>query len=231
MVDFQQRDTRRDLRDRDEPEEDESGQESATDRDTSSDADPDPEVGEGEPDVEGDELHDTDEYDEFDPDELCTAVVTVSSSRSLSDDPAGDAVVAGMEDAGHEIVTRELIEAKYDNIQQAINRLADRGDVDVVVMTGGTGITADDVTIEAVEPLFDKELPGFGELFRLLSYDEVATKVVATRATAGIVTDVPVFCMPGSERAARLGTEGIVVEEAGHVAGLARTGDPDKHPR
>ncbi|HMB50557.1 MAG TPA: MogA/MoaB family molybdenum cofactor biosynthesis protein, partial [Natronoarchaeum rubrum] len=156
---------------------------------------------------------------------------TVSSERSLSDDPAGDAVVEGMEAAGHEIVTRELIEDKYDNIQQAINRLADRGDVDVVVATGGTGITPDDVTIEAVEPLFDKELPGFGELFRLLSYDEVATKVVATRATAGIVTDVPVFCMPGSERAARLGTESIVVEEAGHLAGLACAGDPDKHPR
>jgi len=227
MVDFQQRDTRRDLRDETDGAEDET----ATDRDASSDADPDPEVGNGDPDVEGDALHDTDEYDEFDPTELCTAVVTVSSSRSLSDDPAGDAVVAGMESAGHEITTRELIEAKYDNIQQAINRLADRGDVDVVVTTGGTGITADDVTIEAVEPLFDKELPGFGELFRLLSYDEVATKVVATRATAGIVTDVPVFCMPGSERAARLGTEGIVVEEAGHVAGLARSGDPDKHPR
>jgi len=230
MVDFQQRDTRRDLRD-EENGEDESEGESATDRDASSDADPDPEVGEGEPDVEGDALHDTDEYDEFDPERLCTAVVTVSSSRSLSDDPAGDAIVEGMEAAGHVIATRELIEAKYDNIQQAINRLADRSDVDVVVITGGTGITADDVTIEAVEPLFDKELPGFGELFRLLSYDEVSTKVVATRATAGIVTDVPVFCVPGSERAARLGIEGIVVEEAGHVAGLARTGDPDKHPR
>jgi len=223
MVDFQQRDTRRDLRnggDDDDAEAASDGEtEDAADEPASHDADAD------------DELHDADEPDELDPDALGTAVVTVSSERSLSDDPAGDAVVEGMEAAGHEIVTRELIEDKYDNIQQAINRLADRGDVDVVVATGGTGITPDDVTIEAVEPLFDKELPGFGELFRLLSYDEVATKVVATRATAGIVTDVPVFCMPGSERAARLGTESIVVEEAGHLAGLACAGDPDKHPR
>lgn len=223
MVDFQQRDTRRDLRD------EEPKSEPATDEETPDDAGTDADDDPAE--VEGDELHDTDEHVEFDPNALGTAVVTVSSERSLSDDPAGDAVVAVMEAAGHEIVTRELIEDKYDNIQQTINRLADRDDVDVVITAGGTGITADDVTIEAVEPLFDKELPGFGELFRLLSYDEVATKVVATRATAGIVTTVPVFCVPGSERAARLGTEGIVVEEAGHLAGLARKGDPDKHPR
>ena len=223
MVDFQQRDTRRDLRNGG----DDDDAEAASDGETE-DADDEPASHDADAD---DELHDADEPDELDPDALGTAVVTVSSERSLSDDPAGDAVVEGMEAAGHEIVTRELIEDKYDNIQQAINRLADRGDVDVVVATGGTGITPDDVTIEAVEPLFDKELPGFGELFRLLSYDEVATKVVATRATAGIVTDVPVFCMPGSERAARLGTESIVVEEAGHLAGLACAGDPDKHPR
>jgi len=224
MVDFQQRDTRRDLRNGG----DDDDAEAASDGETEDAAD---EPASHDADAADDELHDADEPDELDPDALGTAVVTVSSERSLSDDPAGDAVVEGMEAAGHEIVTRELIEDKYDNIQQAINRLADRGDVDVVVATGGTGITPDDVTIEAAEPLFDKELPGFGELFRLLSYDEVATKVVATRATAGIVTDVPVFCMPGSERAARLGTESIVVEEAGHLAGLACAGDPDKHPR
>jgi molybdenum cofactor biosynthesis protein B len=93
------------------------------------------------------------------------------------------------------------------------------------VTTGGTGVTPDDATIEAVRPLFEKELPGFGELFRILSHDEVGTKVVGTRATAGIVATetggVPVFCLPGSENAARLGVERIVSEEAGHLAGLA----------
>jgi len=100
-----------------------------------------------------------------------------------------------------------------------------RDDVDVVVTTGGTGVTPDDVTIEAVEPLFDKRLPGFGELFRTLSYDGIGTKVVGTRATAGIAEGVPVFCLPGSENAARLGTEEIVVAEASHLAGLARRED------
>jgi len=94
--------------------------------------------------------------------------------------------------------------------------------VEVVVTTGGTGVTPDDVTIEAVRPLLGTELPGFGELFRRLSYDEVGTRVVGTRAVGGITRGVPVFCLPGSENAARLGAEEIVVAEAPHLAGLAR---------
>ena len=229
MVDFQKRDTRRGLRSDDE--EEEADDPASNDEDAAAGADTDADAGDAPSRAGGDELHDTDEAGELDPESMGAAVVTVSSTRSLSDDPSGDAVVAGMEAAGHDIVTRELVQDAYDNVQQAVDRLADRGDVDVVITTGGTGITADDVTIEAVKPLFDKELPGFGELFRLLSYDEVGTKIVASRATAGIVTNVPVFCLPGGERAARLGTERIIVEEADHVATLALQGDTDKHPR
>jgi len=90
------------------------------------------------------------------------------------------------------------------------------------VTTGGTGVTPDDVTVEAVEPLFEKRLPGFGELFRRLSYEEIGTQAIATRATAGIADGVPVFCLPGSESAVRLGTEEIIVEVVGHLAGLAK---------
>ncbi|WP_380679217.1 MogA/MoaB family molybdenum cofactor biosynthesis protein [Salinigranum sp. GCM10025319] len=152
---------------------------------------------------------------------LGVAVLTVSSSRSLDDDPAGDAISHAFEAAGHEIVTRELVGDDYDGVQSAIGNLTKRDDVDVVLSTGGTGVTPDDVTVEAVERLFAKRLPGFGELFRRESYDEVGVMVVATRATAGIVEGVPVFCLPGSENAARLGSE-IAVESAGHLAGLAR---------
>ncbi|ESS05412.1 MAG: molybdopterin biosynthesis enzyme [uncultured archaeon A07HB70] len=84
-------------------------------------------------------------------------------------------------------------------------------------------MTPDDVTVEAVEGLFDKRLPGFGELFRRRSYDEVGTRVVGTRATAGVVDGVPVFCLPGSANAAQLGAD-LVVAEAPHLAGLARRG-------
>jgi len=89
------------------------------------------------------------------------------------------------------------------------------------VTTGGTGVTVDDVTPDAVSELFDRELPGFGEAFRRLSWEEVGTRVVATRATAGIARDVPVFVLPGSENAVRLATTEIISEEAPHLAGLA----------
>ena len=154
--------------------------------------------------------------------ELGVAVVTVSSSRSLDDDPAGDAIAELVEGAGDEVVIRELVRDEYDGVQDAVDRLVDREDTDCVVTTGGTGVTPDDVTVEAVEPLFEKRLPGFGELFRTLSYEEIGTKVVGTRAVAGVADGVPVFCLPGSENAARLGAGEIIVEEAPHIAGLAR---------
>jgi molybdenum cofactor biosynthesis protein B len=152
---------------------------------------------------------------------LGVAVLTVSSSRTLDDDPAGDAVVAAFEAEGHETVTRELVGDGFDRVQSSVDNFVGRDDVDVVVTTGGTGVTPDDVTVEAVGGMLDKELDGFGELFRRLSYDEIGTRVVATRATAGIVDGVPVFCLPGSENAARLGAEEIIVPEAPHLAGLA----------
>ncbi|WP_336364252.1 MogA/MoaB family molybdenum cofactor biosynthesis protein [Halalkalicoccus salilacus] len=149
------------------------------------------------------------------------AVVTVSSSRSLDDDPSGDAIGEGLEAGGFEIATRELVNDDFDTIQHIVDTLTDRDDVDVVVTTGGTGVTPDDVTVEAVQPLISKTLPGFGELFRTLSYEEVGTRVVATRTIAGVIESVPVFCLPGSENAARLGCEEIIVEEAPHLIGLA----------
>lgn len=165
--------------------------------------------------------HDHDDHHHHDVESVGVAVVTVSSSRTLDDDPAGDYIEAALEDAGHEVVVRELIPDDFDRIQTMANRLANRDDTDAVITSGGTGVTPDDVTPEAVRQLFDKELPGFGELFRQLSYEEVGTKTVGSRATAGIVHDSPVFCIPGSENAARLGVEEIILPEVGHLAGLA----------
>lgn len=149
------------------------------------------------------------------------AVVTISSSRTREDDDAGDAIIEILTDAGDEVATRDIIRDDYDNIQSAVDALVGRQDVDIVVTTGGTGPTPDDVTVEAIEPLFEKELPGFGELFRRLSFGDIGTKVIGSRATAGIADGVPVFCLPGSEAAATLGTEEIIVEQASHLAGLA----------
>jgi molybdenum cofactor biosynthesis protein B len=174
--------------------------------------------GDGHTHDHGGDAHD---HHHHDVETLGVAVLTVTSSRSLDDDPAGDAIAARFEDAGHEITTRDLVGDEYDTVQSALSALTKRDDVDVVVSTGGTGVTPDDVTVEAADRLFAKRLPGFGELFRRQSYDEVGVMVVATRATAGIVDGTPVFCLPGSENAARLGAD-IAVEVAGHLAGLAR---------
>lgn len=154
------------------------------------------------------------------------AVVTVSSTRSLDEDPSGDYAVETVEDAGHEVVTRELIPDDFDRVQGTVNRLVGREDTDAVITTGGTGVTPDDVTPEAVRQLFEKELPGFGELFRRLSYEEVGTRTVGSRAIGGIADGAPVFCLPGSENAVRLGVEEIILPEVGHLAGLATRDDP-----
>jgi molybdenum cofactor biosynthesis protein B len=168
-----------------------------------------------------DHEHHDHEHHDHDVSTLGVAVVTISTSRSLEDDPSGDAIVDAVTAAGHEVTTRELIEDDYDGVQQVVNTLSRRDDVDSVVTTGGTGVTPDDVTVEAVRPLFGKELPGFGELFRRLSYDEIGTKVVGTRTVAGVVGETPVFCLPGSVNAVSLGVEEIILPEAGHLAGLA----------
>lgn len=158
---------------------------------------------------------------------LNVGIVTVSSSRSLDADPSGDAIAAAFEDAGHAVVTRELVGDSLDSVQSVVDALVGRGDVDVVVTTGGTGISPDDVTVEAVRPLLNKELPGFGEVFRRLSFDDIGTKVVGTRAMAGVAEGVPVFVLPGSEDAVTLGTTEIILPEVGHLAGLATRGMDD----
>ncbi|TKX83479.1 molybdenum cofactor biosynthesis protein, partial [Halorubrum sp. SS5] len=173
--------------------------------------------------------HDHGDHDHHhhDADSVAVAVVTVSSSRGADEDPAGDYVETAFEEAGHEVSVRELIPDDYDSVQGTVDRLARRKDTDVVVTTGGTGVTPDDVTPEAVRGLFAKRLPGFGELFRRLSYEEVGTRTIGSRAVAGVVSATPVFCLPGSENAVRLGVDEIVLAEVGHLVGLAGRGLDD----
>ncbi|WP_247729915.1 MogA/MoaB family molybdenum cofactor biosynthesis protein [Halovivax limisalsi] len=162
-------------------------------------------------------------HDVIDP--LFVAIVTVSSSRAdadgTPDDPGGDTVQACFESAGHEVRERVLVRDDYAAIRSAVRGLVNRREIDVVVTTGGTGVSADDVTPEAVDSLFEREVPGFGELFRMLSWDEVGTRAMASRATAGIAADTPVFCLPGSTNACETACEELIVPEAPHLAGLA----------
>ena len=169
-------------------------------------------------DHRGDDSHD---HHSHDADTVSIAVVTVSSSRTLDDDPGGDVIETALVDAGHQVTDRRLVADDRVAIADAVTTALESG-ADVVVTTGGTGLTADDVTVEALDPLFDREIPGFGELFRFLSYDEVGPMAMASRATAGVIADRIVFCLPGSENAARTGSERLVAPAADHLLGLVR---------
>jgi molybdenum cofactor biosynthesis protein B len=165
--------------------------------------------------------HSPDDHHAHDREAVAIGILTVSSSQTLADDPGGDAVEAACEAAGHEVTDRRLVADDTDAIADAVAGLLDDG-ADVVVTTGGTGLTPDDVTVEAVGGLFDRPIPGFGELFRWLSYEEVGPMAMASRATAGVVGDRLVFCLPGSENAARTGAEELIAPAVGHLLGLVR---------
>ncbi|POG54196.1 MULTISPECIES: MogA/MoaB family molybdenum cofactor biosynthesis protein [Haloferax] len=176
------------------------------------------------PPIESRRTTDADGHDCIDP--LGVAIVTVSSSRGTDvekdlSDPSGDAIASILAEAGHVITARRTVPDDYVRIKTTVSEFLERPDVDILITTGGTGVTVDDVTPDAVGDLFDRELPGFGEAFRWLSWGEVRTRIVSTRATAGIARDVPVFVLPGSENAVRLATTEIISTEAPHLAGLA----------
>lgn len=176
-------------------------------------------------DHDGESGHDHDGHHAHDKASVSVAVVTVSSSRSLNADPSGDYIETALQDAGHEVATRDLVTDDFDTVQNQIDEYAGRDDIDAVITSGGTGVTPDDVTPEAVLPLFDKQLPGFGELFRRLSTEEVGTKTVGSRALAGVAERTLVFCIPGSQNAAQLGVEEVILPEVGHLVGLAAPDD------
>ena len=154
-------------------------------------------------------------------------LLTVSSTRDLSEDSAGDTAVELITDAHHSVAARDLCKDRRTTIRRTVKRFIADESVDLIVTMGGTGVTPDDVTPEAVRPLFDRELPGFGERFRARSSDDIGERVIASRATAGIGDAVPIFCVPGSEPAVRLALDELILPVGGHLAGLANRDSTD----
>ncbi|MBE6507541.1 MAG: MogA/MoaB family molybdenum cofactor biosynthesis protein [Methanocorpusculum parvum] len=143
------------------------------------------------------------------------AVITVSTSRTEKTDLSGQIIREAFENAGMAVVFQTLVPDVEEQISSAV--LAALESANCVVVTGGTGLTSDDCTIEAVSPLFDKTMDGFGELFRWKSYEQVKTAVLLSRATAGLVKGSAVFCIPGSPKAVKLASEEIIVPEIKHI--------------
>lgn len=137
------------------------------------------------------------------------------------EDPSGDLMQRLIEEAGHKLVFRRLIPDDEFMIREAVDQ-ALHADVDVVVFCGGTGISPSDVTIETVSPLMEKLLPGFGEIFRWLSFEEIGSAAMLSRAMAGVAQGKVFFCVPGSLNAVRLCFEKLILTEASHIVKHAR---------
>ena len=151
------------------------------------------------------------------PDTVRVAVLTISDTRTPDTDTGGDTIDELMRGAGHEVVERDIVGDDATRIRTELLDLLARSDVDAVITTGGTGISARDTTYEVVDRMLEKRLDGFGEIFRMLSYEEVGAAAVLSRAVAGAVGDKLVACLPGSRNAVRLAVEKLLVPEIAHV--------------
>jgi molybdenum cofactor biosynthesis protein B len=156
------------------------------------------------------------------PDRLSFAVVTISDTRDASSDRGGAFLVESIEAAGHRVKSRALVPDEPDAIRGALAQAVGDDDVQLVLTTGGTGIAPRDVTYETLRDVFDREIPGFGELFRWLSYAEIGSATILSRAVGGVCGTTVVLALPGSPKALRLAMDEIVLKEAGHLVSQAR---------
>jgi molybdenum cofactor biosynthesis protein B len=144
-------------------------------------------------------------------------IVTVSDTRTEATDSSGRAIADLLTAAGHTVAGRTIVRDDAELVRDVITRQLANADVQVVITTGGTGITSRDSTYEAIHGMLQKRLDGFGELFRMLSYEAIGPAAMLSRACAGLVAGRIVIALPGSEAAVRLGMEKLVVPELGHL--------------
>lgn len=156
------------------------------------------------------------------PKSVRCAVVTISDTRTLETDRGGELIVKMLTEANNEISSRHIVRDDPREIEPLLLKLADPQATDAVLMTGGTGIAARDRTFETVGSLLTKAMPGYGELFRMLSYDDIGPAAMLSRAVGGVLNNVIVLTMPGSVAAVQLAMEKLIVPEIGHLVYEAR---------
>jgi molybdenum cofactor biosynthesis protein B len=149
-------------------------------------------------------------------------VITVSDTRTWETDTGGAEVAQRLEAAGHEVRERTIVRDEPEQLRPLLERLRDDTSVDAVLLTGGTGITARDQTYETVAGLLTKPLPGYGELFRMLSYAEIGAAAMLSRAIGGLADRTVILTMPGSRAAVILAMEKVILPELGHLVREAR---------
>ncbi|TWU30228.1 MogA/MoaB family molybdenum cofactor biosynthesis protein [Bythopirellula polymerisocia] len=156
------------------------------------------------------------------PSAVRCAVLTVSDTRTLANDTSGQLIGEGLQGAGHQVIERVLLPDEPTAIAECVAKLAARDDIEAVLVTGGTGIAERDQTPEAIGPLLTKELPGYGELLRALSYQEIGAAAMLSRACGGLIEGTLVLTMPGSSAAVRLAMDKLILPELGHLVKHAR---------
>lgn len=144
-------------------------------------------------------------------------VLTVSDSRTAETDSGGDLIVETLEGAGHQIARRQLVRDEANEIGRVLGEWIRDSEVEVMLTTGGTGVSKRDGTVEVVERFLDKRLDGFGELFRMLSWEEIGSAAMLSRAVAGIAHDTLIFALPGSRAGVGLALEKLIVPELAHL--------------
>lgn len=157
---------------------------------------------------------------------LRVGIITVSTSRTLKEDKSGAWMKKQAQKEGHDVVLHQVVTDDRDRIENAVRRAVDDFDPHLLLVTGGTGLTKADVTIEAVRPLFAKELTAFSPLFTMLSHAEIDSSALLSRATAGVIKGTAVFCLPGSLNACKLACKALIFPEAGHIAAHVRQEHP-----
>ena len=151
------------------------------------------------------------------PSSVACFVLTVSDTRTLATETSGRAIAELLQGAGHVVVGREVVKDEPRDVARVVEDQAGRGEARVIITTGGTGLSSRDSTYEALTSLFSKRIDGFGELFRMISFQEIGSAAMLSRATAGIVKGCSVFLLPGSEAAVRLAMTKLILPELGHI--------------
>ncbi len=159
----------------------------------------------------------TREHKQQAPKRVTIGIITVSTTRALVDDSSGKWISSQASIEGHEVVHHQVIPDDADIIASTVKNLIRHPRPQVILMTGGTGITEKDVTIEALNPMFAKTLTAFGSLFAHLSFEEIGSAAFLSRATAGVIENTVVFCMPGSINACKLACRKLIFPELGHL--------------
>ncbi|GAB4133917.1 MAG: molybdenum cofactor biosynthesis protein MoaB [Cyanobacteria bacterium J069] len=150
------------------------------------------------------------------------AVITVSDTRTPETDRSGQLTVDRLQSSGHRVLVYDILPDEPAQIRAKVLELCDRPDIAALLLNGGTGIAPRDTTYDAIEKLLDKTLPGFGEVFRWLSYQEIGSRAIASRATAGLRGTTLIFSLPGSSNAVRLAMDALILPELVHLTGQAQ---------